>query len=107
MAGKLARVNVTLGKDLLEKIDGYAKNKYEDRSTAMRQLMALGLQEGNKKDVTYAYKNKKITLREAAELLGTDYYGAQDILAGEGVAVTDLTAGEIEQRKKKSGKDKY
>jgi predicted HTH domain antitoxin len=58
-------------------------------------------------DAVCSYKNKKITLREAAELLGTDYYGAQDILAEEGVAVTDLTAGEIEQRKKKAANDKY
>ncbi|MFZ2456030.1 MAG: UPF0175 family protein [Candidatus Altiarchaeia archaeon] len=58
-------------------------------------------------DAVCSYKNKKITLREAAELLGTDYYGAQDILAGEGVPVTDLTKGEIEQRKKKAGKDRY
>jgi len=107
MNGKLVRVNVTLRKDLLEKIDEYAKNKYEDRSTAMRQLVSLGLQEGNKKEVAYAYQNKRITLREAADLLGTDYYGAQDILAEEGIPVTDLTDREIEERKKKAGKDKY
>jgi predicted HTH domain antitoxin len=58
-------------------------------------------------DASCLYKNKKITLREAAELLVTDYYGAQDILAEEGVAVSDLTAEEIEQRKKRAGKDKY
>jgi predicted HTH domain antitoxin len=58
-------------------------------------------------DAVCSYKNKKITLREAAELLGTDYYGAQDILAEKGVAVTDLTKGEIEERKKKAAKDKY
>jgi len=107
MTGKLVRVNVTLRKDLLEKIDEYAKKKYEDRSTAMRQLMSLGIREGNKKDVAYAYKNKKITLREASDLLGTDYYEAQDILAEEGVPVTDLTGGEIEERRKKMGKDRY
>jgi metal-responsive CopG/Arc/MetJ family transcriptional regulator len=107
MNGKLVRVNVTLRKDLLEKVDEYAKKKYEDRSTAMRQLVSLGLQEGNKKDVAYAYKNKTITLREAAELLGTEYYETQDILAEEGVPVTDLTEGEIVERKKKGLKDKY
>jgi predicted HTH domain antitoxin len=58
-------------------------------------------------DAASSYKNKKITLREAAELLGTDYYGAQDILAEESVPVTDLTKGEIEKRKKKAAKDKY
>jgi hypothetical protein len=58
-------------------------------------------------DAICSYKNKKITLREATELLETDYHGAQDILAEEGVAVTDLTSGEIEERKKKAAKDKY
>ncbi len=60
-------------------------------------------------DTICLYKNKKITLREAAELPSeTDYYGAQDILAEEGVPVTDLTKGKIENRKKKKAvKDKY
>jgi predicted HTH domain antitoxin len=56
-------------------------------------------------DAVCSYKNKKITLREAADLLGTDYYRAQDILAEEGVPVTDLTKEEIEERKKKAVKD--
>jgi len=35
------------------------------------------------------------------------YCSAQDILAGEGVPVPDLAEGEIAERKKKAGKDKY
>ena len=55
----------------------------------------------------YAYRNKRITLREAADLRGTNYNEAQDILAEEGVPVTDLTEGEIAERKRKTGRDAY
>ena len=107
MAEKLARVNVTIEKDLLKKIDKYAEDKYEDRSTAMRQLLHAGLQENQKKDIAYAYESGRITLREAAELFGTDYASAQDILADAGVPVSDLTEKEVSKRKKDAKKDKY
>ena len=77
MAEKPVRVNVTLKTDLLERIDSYAKEKYEDRSTAMRQLIHAGLQERRKKDVAYAYGNARIKYSglQAGVLLSKSAHG--------------------------------
>ena len=40
---KVVRVNTTLYPNLLKRIDFYAEQKLEDRSTAIRQLIAEGL----------------------------------------------------------------
>ena len=69
--------------------------------------MIFKMKPTHRKDVAYAYKNARITLREAAELLGTDYYSTQDVLAEEGVPVSDLTEGEIAERKRRAEKDRY
>ena len=41
---KLGRVSMTVPKELLEKSDKIAKEELEDRSTVMRELLALGLE---------------------------------------------------------------
>lgn len=107
MAEKYVRVNVTLYKDMLKKIDSFAKKRQEDRSTAIRQLMSLALGERNRKEVVEAYRDNRITLREAAKLLSVDYWEAQDILAEEGIPISDLTEGEVESRIKKVEKDAF
>jgi len=35
------RVNATMGEDLLRRVDAFAAERYEDRSTALRQLVAF------------------------------------------------------------------
>lgn len=107
MAEKFVRVNVTLYRDMLKKIDSFAKKRYEDRSTAIRQLMSIGLRERSRKEVVEAYRDNRITLREAAKLLSVDYWEAQDILVEEGIPVSDLTEDEVESRMKKVEKDTF
>ena len=92
---------------MLERIDSFAKKRYEDRSTAIRQLMSVGLRERNKREVVEAYRINRITLREAAELLSVDYWGVQDILAEEGIPISDLTEAEVESRIRKTEKDVF
>ncbi|RLI88873.1 MAG: hypothetical protein DRO62_02865 [Candidatus Altiarchaeales archaeon] len=107
MAEKFVRVNATLYKDMLKRIDSFAKKRHEDRSTAIRQLISTGLRERNKKEVVEAYRDNRITLREAAKLLSVSYLEVQDILAEEGIPISDLTEGEAESRMKKVKKDTF
>jgi hypothetical protein len=81
------RLNATMDKDLLQRLDAYAKDHYEDRSTALRQLVDFALRELRKRDAMEAYRGGRVTLREFARALGLDIWAAHDLLRAEGVAV--------------------
>ena len=53
----------------------------------------------NKQKIITSYKEKRVTIRKAAELLGIDYYQMQELLEENNVPITDLTANEIRKRK--------
>ncbi len=72
---------------LLQRIDFYAEQRLEDRSTAIRQLIAEGLKQELKSKVMLSLKEKKLTVREVAELLGVAYWEMQQIMDEEGVAL--------------------
>ncbi|MEK6982365.1 MAG: UPF0175 family protein [Candidatus Micrarchaeota archaeon] len=55
----------------------------------------------DKQKTITAYKEKKLTLRKAAELLGIDYYQMQELLEENNVPITDLKANEIRKRKER------
>jgi predicted HTH domain antitoxin len=81
------RLNATMDKDLLRRLDAYARDHYEDRSTALRQLVDFALRELRKRDAIAAYKSGRVTLRDFARALGLDTWAAHDLLRAEGVAV--------------------
>lgn len=95
---KIVRVNATLYKELLDRIEAYASKHLEDRSTAIRQLLVKGLQAELKSDVIKDYRDGRLTLREAAEILGVSYWEIQDILRAAGVPIQNLSDAEIEER---------
>ena len=95
---EVVRINATLHSDLLDRIDFYAKQNYEDRSTAIRQLIAEGLKQKLKDNVIESFENKRITIREAAELLGVDYWEMQSILEEKGIPFLDLSEEEVKRR---------
>ena len=84
---RAVRVNTTLDDDLLERIDAFATERREDRSTAIRQLVDMALRELAKRDALDAYRQGRITLREFARTLNLGIWGAHDLLLAEGVAV--------------------
>ena len=92
---KVVRVNTTLYPDLLKRIDFYAKQRLEDRSTAIRQLVAEGLKTELKVKVIEFLKEKKITIREAAQLLNVEYWEMQQIMDEEGMHLIDISEEEI------------
>jgi len=84
---RAVRVNTTLDDDLLERIDTFANERREDRSTAIRQLVDLALRELSKRDAVEAYRQGRITLREFAATLNLGIWAAHDLLLAEGIAV--------------------
>lgn len=84
---EIARVNATLDKHLLSRVDTYAARHHEDRSTAIRQLLDHALRDLAKDEAIEAYVGGRLTLRELAAALDLDTWRAHDLLASEGVAV--------------------
>ena len=97
---KVVRVNTTLYPELLKRIDYYAEQRLEDRSTAIRQLIAEGLKTELKAKVIESLKENKLTIRKAAELMGVEYWEMQEIMDEEGVNLTDISEEEIAKRQK-------
>ena len=97
---KVERVNTTLYPKLLKRIDFYAKQRLEDRSTAIRQLITEGLKTELKTKVIASLNDKKLTVREAAELLDVEYWEMQQIIDEEGIPLIDISEKEIEKRQK-------
>jgi predicted HTH domain antitoxin len=94
------RLNATMDVDLLRRLDAYAKEHYEDRSTALRQLVDFALRELRKRDALKAYRSGRVTLREFARALGLGMWAAHDLLRAEGIDVAQgdraETAGALE-----------
>ena len=97
---KVVRVNTTLYPELLKRIDYYAEQRLEDRSTAIRQLIAEGLKTELKAKVVESLKENKLTIREASELLDVEYWEMQQIMDEESVNLIDISENEIAKRQK-------
>ena len=77
----VVRVNATLDRELLDRVDRYASCNHEDRSTAIRQLLHLALRELAKREGFEAFRGGRLTVRELARLLGLDVWATHDLLA--------------------------
>ncbi len=84
---RAVRVNATMDEELLRRLDAFAASRYEDRSTALRQLVDFALRELQKREALEVYRSGQVTLREFARTLGLDVWSAHDLLAAEGVPV--------------------
>jgi hypothetical protein len=84
---RAVRVNATMDSALLQRVDAYAAQRYEDRSTALRQLVDFALREIQKREAIDSYRSGRVTLRDFARALGLDTWRAHDLLRSEGVAV--------------------
>ncbi len=85
--GQAVRVNATMDDELLRRVDMFAADRYEDRSTALRQLVDFALRELHKREALEAYRSGRVTLRECARTLNLPIWGAHDLLRAEGVPV--------------------
>jgi hypothetical protein len=78
----------------LERIDAFADERREDRSTAIRQLVDIALRELSKRDTLSAYRQGRLTLREFADAMNLGIWAAHDMLLAEGVAIAQGTWAE-------------
>ena len=65
---RLDRISVTIPKELLEKSEKIAKAKLADRSTVIRELLALGLSQYMMQEALKQYCEGKVSMEKAAEL---------------------------------------
>ena len=65
---KVDRISLTVPKEILEKSDKIAKERLEDRSTVMRELLALGLKQYLLQEALKQYTEGKVSMGKAAEL---------------------------------------
>ena len=77
---KLGRVSLTVPKEIVEKSDKIAKEKLEDRSTVMRELLALGLKQYMTIDAVNQYAEGKVSVEKAAELADISIWKFLDVL---------------------------
>lgn len=85
--GQSIRVNATMDEDLLRRVDAFAAARYEDRSTAVRQLVDFALRELHKNEALGAYRAGRVSLREFARAMGLGVWAAHDLLRTEGIPV--------------------
>lgn len=81
------RIIATMDAELLARIDAYAAERDEDRSTALRQLADFALREHALRDALEAYRQGRVSLREFAAALAVDVWRAHDLLRAHRVAV--------------------
>ena len=91
---RAVRVNATMDEELLRRVDAYARSHFEDRSTAVRQLLDFALRELQKREALAAYGAGRVTLRELGRVLGLDTWATHDLLRAEGV---DVARGDREE----------
>lgn len=77
---KINRVSLTLSQELLEKSDKIAKEKMEDRSTVMRELLNMGMKEYLLNKALNLYMERKISLGKASEIANISIWGFLEIL---------------------------
>jgi len=88
----IKRVNTTMPESLLRKVDLYSKLNWEDRATAIRQLVAEGLRVKLQQTVLEQFRKGQITIRQGAELLGVTYLEMNELLRENAVPlVADIS----------------
>jgi len=82
--------------ETLEEIDKYSKEKHMDRATMLRNLIEQGLEDEKKERILQQYKNRKISLQRAAELLKVDLVEMLELIKKEGLHL-DYTEEELRE----------
>lgn len=77
---KLDRISVTVPKEILEKSEKIAKEKLEDRSTVIRELLALGLKQYMIREAITQYSEGKISMEKASEMADVSIWKFLDVL---------------------------
>ena len=77
---KINRVSLTMPQELLDKSEKIAKEKSEDRSTTMRELLRLGIKQYLIEKGVALYSEGKVSLEKASEISEVSIWKFMDIL---------------------------
>lgn len=77
---KLNRISLTIPNELLDKSEKIAKEKSEDRSTVIRELLSLGIKQHMLNEALKLYTDGKVSLEKAAELADVSIWKFLDVL---------------------------
>ena len=82
MEGKMEinRISLTLPNEILEKSEEIAKERMEDRSTVIRELLRIGIKQHMMNQAVILYSEGKINLGKASETAGVSLWKFLDIL---------------------------
>ena len=82
-----ATISTRIEEKVLSEIDELSKEKHMDRASLLRNLIVEGLSIERKKKVLSIYKQKKISLAKAADMLDVDLWKMIDLLKEEGMYI--------------------
>ena len=82
-----ATISTRIEEKILSEIDELSKEKHMDRASLLRNLIVEGLSIEKKKKVLSMYKQRKISLAKAAEILDVDLWKMIDLLKEEGLYI--------------------
>ncbi|MBI2176203.1 UPF0175 family protein [Candidatus Woesearchaeota archaeon] len=91
-----ATVTTRVTEEVLRQIDEFSSDKNMDRATMLRNLIEHGLAEEKRRKVLSDYKERKISLQRAAELLGIHLVEMLELIEREGIYL-DYTAEELRE----------
>ena len=80
-----ATISTRIEEKILSEIDELSKEKHMDRASFLRNLIVEGLSIERKKKVLSMYKQRKISLAKAADMLDVDLWKMIDTLKEEGM----------------------
>ena len=80
-----ATVSTRIEEKILSEIDELSKEKQMDRASLLRNLIVEGLSIERKKKVLSMYKERKVSLAKAAELLNIDLWQMIDLIKEESI----------------------
>ncbi len=82
-----ATISTRIEEKILSEIDELSKEKQMDRASLLRNLIVEGLAIERKKKVLSMYKERKVSLAKAAEMLDVDLWKMIDLLKEEGMYI--------------------
>ncbi len=93
----MRKVSISMPEEILNVVDVIAEKKYEDRSTAVRQLLA----EAMKEEILRMCSKGKLTQREAASILKASLWELHDLAREHQIPLSDYPASEAQERIKR------
>lgn len=90
----MIKVSISMPEEILNVVDVIAKRRYEDRSTAVRQLLAGAMKE----EILSMCSKGRLTQREAASNLKVSVWELHDLAREHNIPLSDYSVDEAGKR---------